>query len=141
MLKLTSRWTKFYRGREGKSKGLLHVLWERGLFDPQLLDKYTLEGKKIQYQGSVTYSICYVTSLPNALISRMKKLHYSIWDHSRSPCWMVFAKNTQVHVSCCDVQVIECVHTLFYCRNRQLPTTMTLQCSTTVGFYRPTQGF
>ncbi len=30
----------------------------------------------------MTYNICYVTSLPNALISRMKKLHYSIWDHS-----------------------------------------------------------
>ena len=36
---LSGRW-------EGKSKGMLQVLWERGLIDPSLLDKYTVDGKK-----------------------------------------------------------------------------------------------
>jgi hypothetical protein len=86
---------KILPGWEGKSKGQLQALWERGLLNPQLLDKYTLEGKKIQYQGRATYKICYVTSLPNALISRrMKKLYYSIWDHSLVSRYVLLQNST-----------------------------------------------
>ena len=42
---------KILPGWEGKSKGLLQVLWDRGLIDPQLLEKYTLEGKKDPITG------------------------------------------------------------------------------------------
>ena len=85
---------KFLPSWEGKSKGVLQVLWERGLLNPQLLDKYTLEGKKIQYQGRATSKICFVTSLPNALIQvrLTPKFHAElagegiefIWGHAKS---------------------------------------------------------
>ena len=40
---------KILPGWDGKSKVLVQDLWERGLLNLQLLDKYTMEGKKIQW--------------------------------------------------------------------------------------------
>ena len=37
---------KIVEGWEGKPKGLLQVLWERGLVDQNRLDKYTLNGQQ-----------------------------------------------------------------------------------------------
>jgi hypothetical protein len=37
---------KLLPGWQGKAKGLLQVLYERGLLDPAMSDKYTLDGKK-----------------------------------------------------------------------------------------------
>ncbi len=55
---------KILPGWEGKSKGLLQVLWERGLLDPHLLDKYTLEGKKdpISGKSDLQYSLRNITA-------------------------------------------------------------------------------
>lgn len=40
-------------GWEGQPKGLLQVLAERGLIDRELLEKYTLDGRKDQLTGKV----------------------------------------------------------------------------------------
>ena len=42
--KVTS--AKVVEGWQGKAKGLLHVLWERGFIDTTNLDKYTMNGKQ-----------------------------------------------------------------------------------------------
>ncbi|KAI2491671.1 hypothetical protein MHU86_22879 [Fragilaria crotonensis] len=44
---------KILSGWEGKSKGMLQVLWERGLIDPSELDKYTVDGKKDTISGKI----------------------------------------------------------------------------------------
>lgn len=69
---------KILLGWEGKSNGLLQILWERGLLNPKLLEKYTLEGKTDPISGKS--DLQYLPQnliLPNVLISRIKKLHYN----------------------------------------------------------------
>jgi hypothetical protein len=40
-------------GWEGTSKGLLQALWERGLISGELLDKYTVDGRKDAITGEI----------------------------------------------------------------------------------------
>jgi hypothetical protein len=40
-------------GWEGKPKGLLQALWERGLISEELLDKFTLDGRKDAITGEI----------------------------------------------------------------------------------------
>jgi hypothetical protein len=44
-------------GWEGKPKGLLQVLWERGLILEELLDKYTLDGRKDAMTGGINLQL------------------------------------------------------------------------------------
>lgn len=44
---------KIIAGWQGKPKGLLQVLWERGLLDETSLEKYTLDGRKDAFTGNV----------------------------------------------------------------------------------------
>jgi hypothetical protein len=41
------------RGWEGQPKGLLQVLWERGFVAEEMLEKYTLEGRKDAISGDI----------------------------------------------------------------------------------------
>ncbi len=50
---LYKRKEKIAPGWEGQSKGLLQILWERGLIEHELLDKYTLDGRKDAITGKV----------------------------------------------------------------------------------------
>ena len=43
-IQVTSASEKILEGWQGKAKGLLQVLWERGFIDPNNLDRYTLNG-------------------------------------------------------------------------------------------------
>ena len=46
---ITEEVTKINEGWEGKAKGLLQVLWERGFIDGNNLKKYSLTGKKDEF--------------------------------------------------------------------------------------------
>ncbi len=48
-------------GWQGQPKGLLQVLWERGLIDEASLEKYTLNGRKDAITGDVDlqFSLCH----------------------------------------------------------------------------------
>jgi hypothetical protein len=50
---LYERKEKIAPGWEGQPKGLLQILWERGLIEHKLLDKYTLDGRKDAITGKV----------------------------------------------------------------------------------------
>jgi hypothetical protein len=50
---LYERKEKIAPGWEGQPKGLLQVLWERGLIEKEFLDKYTLDGRKDSITGKV----------------------------------------------------------------------------------------
>ena len=45
--------SKIVEGWEGKAKGLLQVLWERGLVDETKLSAYTLNGKQNAFFAEV----------------------------------------------------------------------------------------
>ncbi len=49
-------------GWQDKSKGLLQVLWERGLIESAELDKYTVDGQNNVITGKVDlqYSLCQI---------------------------------------------------------------------------------
>jgi hypothetical protein len=49
-------------GWQGQPKGLLQVLWERGLIDKASLEKYTLDGRKDAITGDIDlqFSLCHV---------------------------------------------------------------------------------
>jgi hypothetical protein len=52
-INLYERKEKIAPGWEGQPKGLLQVLWERGLIEKECLDKYTLDGRKDSITGKV----------------------------------------------------------------------------------------
>jgi hypothetical protein len=52
-IKIHKEVNKIQSGWKGKSKAMLQVLWERGLIDPSVLDKHTVDGEKGTILGRI----------------------------------------------------------------------------------------
>ncbi|KAI2503269.1 hypothetical protein MHU86_11206 [Fragilaria crotonensis] len=52
-IELSERKEVILPGWQGKAKGLLQVLWERGLIESEALDKYTVDGRRNVITGKV----------------------------------------------------------------------------------------
>jgi hypothetical protein len=61
-IELSERKDVITPGWQGKPKGLLQVLWERGLIESEALDKYTVDGQRNVITGKVDlqYSLCQI---------------------------------------------------------------------------------
>ena len=85
-IELCERKEQIMAGWEGQSKGLLQVLCKRaGLTKIKMLDKYTLNGQRIQSQGKLTYCIHFGTCLLNVVqgLSMRKRYYNSTWEQLR----------------------------------------------------------
>ena len=71
----------FIPGWQGRPKGLLQALWERGMIDEQMLDKYTLDGRKHPITGIVDlqYSLRHLLSECKDLVWISKRWLCSIF--------------------------------------------------------------
>ncbi len=67
---------------QGQPKGLLQVLWERGLILEHLLEKILLTVEKMQSQELLTYITRCEIYLPSVPILRRKKQHSNTWGHN-----------------------------------------------------------
>jgi hypothetical protein len=84
------------KGWEGKQKGLLHTLWERGWIDESNLDKYTMEISKDEngdnIEGSEQWSLKSHGFMPRLCrgVDSIAACRSSSWSysshHSKVPC-------------------------------------------------------
>jgi hypothetical protein len=66
------------QGWEGQPKGLMQVLWERGLIDTSSLEQYTLDGRKNPITGEVNLhsSLCHILANCNDFKDEETALEY-----------------------------------------------------------------
>jgi hypothetical protein len=66
------------QGWEGQPKGLMQVLWERGLIDTSSLEQYTLDGRKDPIAGGVNLrsSLCHILANCNDFKDEETALEY-----------------------------------------------------------------